>query len=61
MGYDYIYFDNKEKYNMSFLIQISTEKNININDILNKDIFLKLDLESLIFILRILTQILLLI
>ena len=45
VGYDYIFFENiSEKYNISFMFQISEEKEINSNDIITKEYIAKIGL-----------------
>ena len=45
VGYDYIFFENNnEKYNISFMFQISEEEEINPSDIINKEYIAKIGL-----------------
>ena len=52
IGYDYISFDNKDKYNLSFLFQITEEQNISIDEISNKEYFAEIGLNKPLYYYR---------
>ena len=49
IGYDFISFDDKNKYNLSFLLQITEEENITAENIANKGYFAKIGLNKPIY------------
>ena len=49
IGYDFISFGNKNKYNMSFLLQITEEENITIEYFKNKGYFAKIGINKPIY------------